>query len=259
MVREGALPASAPGLGAEPGRAAAPHLVDGGPAGGLVEPVELLLDLHGGGAAPGLPPQRRSRPPLRQLRLRLLPRPRLPALHVTPPFSPPELRSPPRRRDVRGGPQPRGACGAAGRGGARRQRSVNGGGGRERPAEGLWGPLPARVRQRRQANFAPGRGVPLSPRPPEAAVRQSAAVGGKRGGLGASSPSAPAPPPPAVPPGAALTGRAAPGGASGPQDGGGRGESRLALGDGIWLGKQQTEPLVVALRAPGWRLLVSEQ
>lgn len=81
----------------------------------------------------------------------------------------------------------------------------------------------------------------------------------RRGGPGASSPSAPAPPPPAVPPGAALTGRAAPGGAEGPQDGGGSGESRLALGDGIWLGKRQTEPLVVALRAPGWRLLVSER
>lgn len=92
---------SSSALGAKRGRAAAPHLIDGGPAGGLVEPVELLLQLHGGNAAPGPDPQY---PLLRQLRLQLLPpRPRLPALHVTPPFSPPELRSPPRLRDVRGG------------------------------------------------------------------------------------------------------------------------------------------------------------
>lgn len=106
-------PSSTPGV--EPGRTAAPHLVHSGPAGGLVEPVELLFNLHGGGAAPSLAPQRRSRLPLRQLRRQLLPRPRLPALHVTPPFSLPELRSPPRRRHVRGGPQPR-ALRAAGRG-----------------------------------------------------------------------------------------------------------------------------------------------
>ncbi|XP_052640467.1 collagen alpha-1(II) chain-like [Harpia harpyja] len=100
---------------------------------------------------------------------------------------------------------------AARPGGARRQWSVTVAAGASALRRVCGGRCPPASGRGGSACLPPGgAGCRCPPRPPEATVRQSAAIGGKRGGLGASSPSAPAPPPPAVPPGAALTDMAYP-------------------------------------------------
>ncbi|KAM6053706.1 uncharacterized protein VSU04_011160 [Chlamydotis macqueenii] len=88
--------------------------------------------------------------------------------------------------------------------GARSQRSVTVAAGASALWRGCGGRPP--ISDRGGSAFLPaGRGVLPPLRPPEATVRQRAAVGGKRGGLGGLLPLSTRSATPAVPPGAALT------------------------------------------------------